>query len=127
AMERSRVVVATAYGGPEVLQVVEQEVSDPGSDEVLLAVRAAGVNPVDWKMYSGTRGSDASALPMRLGMEASGVVAAVGPDAVGPAGPLAVGDEVIAYRIAGAYAERVVVPAAAAVPKPPEVSFELAG
>src|SRR5439155_7684349 len=126
-MARSMVVVAAAYGGPEVLQIVEQQVADPGRGEILLEVRAAGVNPVDWKTYSGARGSDPSALPMRLGMEASGIVAAIGPDAVGPAGPLTVADEVIAYRIAGAYAERVVVPASAAVPKPREVSFELAG
>lgn len=120
-------VVATAYGGPEVLELVEQEVAEPGPGEAVLEVRAAGVNPIDWKLYSGARGQDPSALPMRLGMEAAGVLIAVGPDATGPAGPLAVGDEVVAYRIAGAYAERVVVPAAAVVPKPPEVSFELAG
>src|SRR3954451_13580915 len=126
-MTRSAVVVATAYGGPEVLELVEQEVAEPGPGEAVLEVRAAGVNPVDWKMYSGVRGRDRSVLPMRLGMEGSGVLIAVGPDAVGPAGPLAIGDEVIAYRIAGAYAERVVVPAVAVVPKPPEVSFELAG
>jgi NADPH2:quinone reductase len=126
-MMRSVVVVATAYGGPDVLELVEQEVSEPGPGEAVLEVRAAGVNPVDWKMYGGARGDDPSALPMRLGMEASGVLIAVGPDAAGPAGPPAVGDEVVAYRIAGAYSERVVVPAAAVVPKPPEVSFELAG
>jgi len=123
----TRVVVATAYGGPEVLEVVEQDPGEPGPGEVLLEVRAAGVNPIDWKRYSGTRGDDPSQLPMRLGFEAAGVVAAAGPDASGPAGPLDPGDEVIAYRIMGAYAERVVVPAAAAVPKPPAVSFELAG
>jgi NADPH:quinone reductase-like Zn-dependent oxidoreductase len=126
-MSSSTVVVATAYGGPEVLELVEQEVAEPGPGEAVLEVRAAGVNPIDWKLYSGARGQDPSALPMRLGMEAAGALIAVGPDATGPAGPLAVGDEVVAYRIAGAYAERVVVPAAAVVPKPPEVSFELAG
>jgi NADPH:quinone reductase-like Zn-dependent oxidoreductase len=124
---RSAVAVATGYGGPEVLEIVEQEVAEPGPGEAVLEVRAAGVNPVDWKMYSGARGRDPSALPMRLGMEGSGVLIAVGLDAVGPAGPLAIGDEVVAYRIAGAYAERVVVPATAVVPKPREVSFELAG
>jgi NADPH:quinone reductase len=126
-MARSAVVVAVAYGGPEVLRLVEQDVGDPGPGEALLEVRAAGVNPVDWKRYSGALGREESALPMRLGMEASGVLAAVGPDAVWPAGALAAGDEVIAYRIVGAYAERVVVPTGAVVPKPPAVSFELAG
>jgi NAD(P)-dependent dehydrogenase (short-subunit alcohol dehydrogenase family) len=48
----------------------------------------------------------------------------VGRDAEGPAGPLHSGDEVIAYRIAGAYASHVVIPAASVVPKPPALSFE---
>src|SRR3954454_6241799 len=120
-------VVAMDYGGPEVLRLVEQDVPDPGPGEVVLEVRAAGVNPVDWKTYSGNRGNDPDALPLPLGMEASGVVAAAGPDAHGPAGPLTARDEVIAYRIYGAYAERLVIPASAAVPKPAELSFELAG
>ena len=46
---------------------------------------------------------------MRLGVEAAGVVTAAGPDAVGPAGPVAVGDEVIAFRASGAYAAELVV------------------
>jgi NADPH:quinone reductase-like Zn-dependent oxidoreductase len=117
-------VVAVAYGGPEVLRVVEREaVPEPGPGEALLAVRAAGVNPVDWKRYSGVRGHDPDALPLPVGFEAAGVIAAVGPGATG----LREGDEVIAFRIAGAYADHVVIPAAAAVPKPPEVPFDLGG
>jgi NADPH:quinone reductase-like Zn-dependent oxidoreductase len=61
---------------------------------------------------------------MRLGTEAAGVVTAVGDQAVGPRGPIAVGDEVILYRASGAYADRVVLDAGSAVPKPPEMSFE---
>jgi NADPH:quinone reductase len=114
----SRVVVATAFGGPEVLSVVEQPAGTPGPGEVLLEVRAAGVNPADWKGYTGAFGTDPAKLPLRLGFEASGVVTAVGPDAVGPAGPLSVGDEVIGFRLTGAYATDLVVPAAALVPKP---------
>jgi NADPH2:quinone reductase len=112
------VVVATAFGGPEVLSVVEQPPGSPGPGEALLEVRAAGVNPADWKGYTGVFGTDPSKLPLRLGFEAAGVVSAVGPDAVGPAGPLAVGDEVIGFRLQGAYASALVVPAAALVPKP---------
>ncbi|TML95887.1 MAG: NADP-dependent oxidoreductase, partial [Actinobacteria bacterium] len=62
-MSRSAVVLATGYGGPEVLELVEQEVAEPRPGEAVLDVRAAGVNPVDWKMYSGARGRDPSALP----------------------------------------------------------------
>jgi NADPH:quinone reductase-like Zn-dependent oxidoreductase len=88
-------------------------------------VRAAGVNPADAKMYGGLFGTSLP-LPMRLGMEASGVVTAVGDDAVGPRGPITVGDEVILYRINGGYADRVVVDARSAVPKPANMSFEQA-
>jgi NADPH:quinone reductase-like Zn-dependent oxidoreductase len=122
-----RVVVATAFGGPEVLAVVDRPAGRPGPGEVLLEVRAAGVNPVDWKRYGGTFGTEASQLPMRLGSEAAGVVAAVGDAAMGPAGPIAAGDEVIAFRAEGAYAARLVVPASAVVPKPASLGWEQAG
>ncbi|WP_369138510.1 quinone oxidoreductase family protein [Modestobacter versicolor] len=122
----SRVVVATAFGGPEVLAVVEQPTRSPGPGEVLLEVRAAGVNPSDWKTHTGAFGADPARLPLRLGSEASGVVAAVGPDAVGPAGPLSVGDEVIGFRLRGAYAAELVVPGRALVPKPATLDFDQA-
>jgi NADPH2:quinone reductase len=114
----SRVVVATAFGGPEVLSVVEQPDVPPGPGEAVLEVRAAGINPADWKAYTGEFGRDASRLPLRLGYEVAGVVSAVGEDATGPAGPVAVGDEVIGFRVQGGYADRLVVPASALVPKP---------
>lgn len=125
--DTSTVVVATAFGGPEVLSVVDRPISEPGPGEVRLDVRAAGVNPVDYKVYSGTFGRDPGQLPMRLGSEAAGVVAAVGPDAVGPAGRIEVGDEVIAYRAPGAYASALVLPASAVVPKPAALSWAEAG
>jgi NADPH:quinone reductase len=112
------VVIAAAYGGPEVLSVIEQPGRDPGPGEVRIEVRAAGINPVDAKSYSGAFGADPARLPIRLGAEAAGVVTAVGPDAVGPAGPVQAGDEVIAFRAPGAYAAELVVPAQAVIPKP---------
>jgi NADPH2:quinone reductase len=114
----SLVVVATAYGGPDVLSVIDESVPEPGPGEARIEVRAAGVNPVDYKVYSGAFGADPARLPLRLGSEAAGVVTAVGPDAAGPAGPVAVGDEVIAFRAPGAYAAELVVPGPALVPKP---------
>jgi NADPH:quinone reductase-like Zn-dependent oxidoreductase len=116
-------VVATAVGGPEVLGVVDEPDRDPGPGEVVVEVRAAGVNPIDYKRYGGGMGAPPS-FPMPLGSEAAGIVTAVGPDASAPRGRVAVGDEVIAYRIDGAYAERVVVPASAIVPKPPQIDWE---
>ena len=119
----SAVVIATAFGGPEVLSVVDQPAGEPAPGEARIQVRAAGVNPVDWKQYSGQMGADPARLPMRLGAEASGVVTAVGPDAggldaVGPGGPVRVGAEVIAFRAPGAYAAEVAVPVDSLVPKP---------
>ena len=112
------VVIATAFGGPEVLSVADEPVPEPGPGEARIEVRAVGVNPVDWRVYSGAMGADPSRLPIRLGSEAAGVVTATGPNAVGPAGPIAAGDEVIAFRVSGAYAAELVAPAQALVPKP---------
>jgi NADPH:quinone reductase-like Zn-dependent oxidoreductase len=116
-------VLATAYGGPEVLSVVDEPVAEPGPGQARIEVRAAGVNPVDYKVYSGRMGADPARLPLRLGSEASGVVTAVGEGALGPAGPVNTGDEVIAFRAPGAYAAGLVVPAQALVPKPPALDW----
>lgn len=123
----SAVVVAAGFGGPEVLSVIDQPPGEPGAGEVRIAVRAAGVNPFDYKVYSGMFGRDPAELPLRLGFEAAGVVTAVGPDAVGPAGPIAVGDEVVVYPAPGAYASELVIPASSAVPKPANLSWPEAG
>jgi NADPH:quinone reductase-like Zn-dependent oxidoreductase len=122
----ARAVVATGYGGPEVLSLVEVPIDPPGPGEVLIDVRAAGTNPYDYKSYSGEFGRDPAKLPMRLGREASGVVAAVGEGAEGPAGALREGDPVIAYPVLGAYASLLVAPATSVLPKPAALSFEQA-
>ena len=120
-------VVATAYGGPEVLAVVDAPVGAPGPGEVSVEVRAVGTNPIDYRVYSGQLGSDPDRLPMALGSEAAGVVTAVGGPEVGPGGPIAPGDEVVLYRIEGAYASEVVVPSSTVMPKPSTLTFEEAG
>jgi len=107
-------VIATAFGGPDVLSVIDEPVSEPGPGQVRIAVRTAGVNPVDWKMYSARPGADPALLPIRLGLEAAGVVTAAGPDR-----PAAVGDEVIAFRAPGAYAGRWWCPPRRWCPSPP--------
>jgi NADPH:quinone reductase len=122
----ARVVVATGLGGPEVLAVVREAVDRPGAGEVRIAVRAAGINPVDWKRYGGSMRAGIE-LPMRLGFEAAGVVTEIGGEAVGPAGPVAVGDEVIAFRVDGGYADELVVGASTVVPKPAVMSWVQAG
>jgi NADPH:quinone reductase-like Zn-dependent oxidoreductase len=114
------VVIATAYGGPEVLSVIDEPTPQPGPGEARIEVRAVGVNPADYKSYSGAFGTDPARLPIRPGFEAAGVVTAVGPDAIGPAGPVSAGDEVI---VSGAYAAELVAPAQALVPKPAELDW----
>ena len=122
----TRIVQADRQGGPEVLSVTEVETPTPGAGEVLVDVRAAGVNPVDYKIYGGAMG-DAGEFPQRVGMEVAGVVAAVGEGAQGPDRAWEVGDEVIGYPVSGGAADQVVVPAEDLVPKPATLSFEAAG
>ena len=110
----ARVVVASAYGGPEVLSVVDLPVGAPAGGEVLIAVRAAGVNPIDQKRYSGAFGTDPAALPMRLGFEVAGVVAEVGPGVT----EVEPGQEVIGYRVDGGYASELIAPVTSLTPKP---------
>ena len=68
------------YGGPEVLQVVDIDGPHAGPGQVRIAVRAAGVNPSDWKRRAGLyRDFDEVIFPSGGGVEASGVVDEVGP------------------------------------------------
>ena len=116
----SRRVVAAGYGGPENLEVQEVEVGEPGAGAVRVSVRAAGVNPADVKAYRNE--GDPARLPLPLGYEAAGVVAAVG------AGTSAsVGDEVIVFRTGGAYATDLVVDDSRLTPKPPSLDWPEAG
>jgi NADPH:quinone reductase and related Zn-dependent oxidoreductases len=124
-----RAVVAAAYGGPEVIEVVDVESREPGPGEVTIAVRAAALNRWDAKQAAGAAGTDPAKLPMRLGSEAAGVVTAVGADAVSLEGEtLAVGDEVYGHKLRGAQASELTVKAGLLVRKPPQRSFvEAAG
>lgn len=122
----TRTVVAQAYGGPEVLALQDIELPDLGEGQVLVDVRAAGTNPFDYKVYSGEMGDDPARLPLPVGLEVAGVVAAVTPGATGYTGPLTVGDEVIVTNVNGGYADQVVANAADVGHKPQNLSFEQA-
>ncbi|HWD75975.1 MAG TPA: NADP-dependent oxidoreductase [Solirubrobacteraceae bacterium] len=63
------------FGDPEVLELVELDDPHPGEGQIRIAVRAAGVNPIDWKVRSGAMGGD---LPRQTGVEAAGVVDELG-------------------------------------------------
>lgn len=99
----------------------------PGS--VLIEVRAAGVNPVDWKVMAGSLdGLMDAVFPVIPGWDVAGVVRQVGVDTP----EFTVGDEVYAYARkesvhAGTFAELVAVPAAAVAHKPASLTFEQAG
>jgi NADPH:quinone reductase-like Zn-dependent oxidoreductase len=120
----TRTVVATAYGGPEVLALQDITLPKPGQGQVLVDVRAAGANPVDYKLYSGDMGADPARLPMPIGMEAAGVVVEAAPGAAGYTGALTTGDEVIVTVGSGGYADQVIADASDVGHKPESVSFE---
>ncbi len=124
-------IVATGFGNPDVLKVVSTELHAPGRGEVEIRVRAVGVNHVDYTIYSNpnytkSHGASPPTFPLKLGVEAAGMVTAVGAEAMGPAGPIVPGDEVIAYRITGGYADTIIVTASVVVPKPTKLSWEQA-
>ncbi len=116
----TRAVLAVAFGGPEALTVTEIDVPEPGPGQVVLDVRAAAVNPIDWKLYAPSPTADPSRLPLRLGIEVAGVVVETGPSVRW----LAPGDEVVAWRVTGGYAGRIVVSEQATVRKPTALAWE---
>ncbi|CPR33412.1 Putative oxidoreductase [Mycobacteroides abscessus] len=123
-MNMTQAIVATSYGGADVLEFRDITTPGPGPGQVLINVKAAGVNPIDWKLYSGAFGTDPDKLPMRLGLEISGTIAAVGAGVDG----LVPGDDVIAAGQIGGYATRVIAAADQVFKKPASLSFnEAAG
>lgn len=111
-----------ANGGPEVQEFLEIDMPTPLPADLLVQVRAAGVNPVDWKIRSGAYGpTPPENFPVVFGFEASGVVRAAGKDAKG----FAVGDEVFGRAApgSGTWAEFTLLIADGTTHKPPHVSF----
>ena len=110
------------YGGPEVLRLVDVPELSPGEGQVRVAVRAAGVNPADWKLRSGMMGGEPIAEERGAGFDLAGVVDAVGPGAE----PWSVGDEVLGGAATGAYAEQALADAGALARKPAGLTWEVA-
>jgi NADPH:quinone reductase-like Zn-dependent oxidoreductase len=110
-----------AYGSPvQLLELPDPEISDP--HQILIAVHAAGVG--NWDDIVRTGGWDVGGVPpMALGVEAAGVVCAVG----AAASRFRVGDEVLTHSVPlqhhGAWAELLLVPEGHAARKPPGMSF----
>lgn len=117
--DRMLAAVATRAGGPEVLQLQHVATPTPGPGEVLVRVHYAGVNPVDWKLQE--RG--ALPYPAIPGGDFAGEVVGTGPQVEGVAcGALVAGIADPRGR-GGSYAEYVVVPTDAIVPKPARYSL----
>ncbi len=116
-----RAYVFTAHGGPEVERFEEVPSRAPADGELLVEVRAAGVNPVDWKIRSGfvPGGGTPAPLPTVFGNEVAGVVTAVGPGVR----EFAVGDAVFGNPLTGGYTSSTLLPVALAARKPAELSF----
>ncbi|MFY0596986.1 MAG: NAD(P)H-quinone oxidoreductase [Cognatishimia sp.] len=108
-----RAVEITEPGGPEVLKPCEYPIPTPGAGEVLIKVAYAGVNRPDALQRAGLYRPPASASPLP-GLEAAGVIAAVGPNV----NEWKEGDEVCALLPGGGYAEYVLTPAAHCLPVP---------
>lgn len=111
---------APAPGPVDTWAFDEVEVAPPGPGEVTIRVRAAGINPADAKHVAQAR--PGAVFPAPIGYELSGDVIATGPNAVGGSGPLAVGDEVVAFRVQGAYATEITVAARDVFAKPATLS-----
>ncbi|MGW2402973.1 NADP-dependent oxidoreductase [Streptomyces sp. NPDC001739] len=116
----SRAITFSEYGPPEVLQLSEVAAPEPGPGQVRIRVRAASVNPLDIKIRSGLMaGTVPARFPVLLGLDAAGVV-----DAVGEGADAAVGDEVLGVAVGGSYGEYALLDRPVA--KPEALSWEVA-
>ncbi|MGI5142244.1 MULTISPECIES: NADP-dependent oxidoreductase [unclassified Streptomyces] len=121
-----RAIVANRYGGPETLETAEVDDPKVGPDSVLVRVKAAGVNPVDWKIVAGFLDPIMYVhFPLVPGWDVSGVVEAVGLDAP----EYSVGDEVFGYVRKdevqhGTYAQLVAAPVRTLALKPASLSWQ---
>ena len=95
-------------GGPEVMELVDLPVPQPKPNEAVVKIDAAGVNLID--VYN-REGHYKASLPLVLGKEAAGVIAALGSDLRENAHGLAVGDRVAYSSVLGSYAQYAAVPA----------------
>lgn len=121
-----KAIAINEFGGREVLKYVELPTPEPGEGEVLVRVKAAGVNPVDWKIRAGfLKDFLPHAFPLVLGWDLAGVVEKVGYSAR----RFKVGDDVYAYCRRpviqhGTYAEYVAIPESYLTLRPKAISVE---
>jgi NADPH:quinone reductase-like Zn-dependent oxidoreductase len=111
------------YGGPEVLELVDVPELQAGPGQVRVAVRAVGVNPIEWKQRSGmTAAVSPREFPSGLGVELSGVIDQVGAGVE----EFQVGDEVFGFGTSPTYAQSALAAPAGLLRKPPTVDWATA-
>ncbi|MFG1687504.1 NAD(P)-dependent alcohol dehydrogenase [Nonomuraea sp. NPDC049269] len=114
------------YGGPETMRLEEFELPSPQAGEVAVTVKAASVNPIDWKLRQGQlKMLTGRSFPRGMGSDFAGVVRAIGPGVT----QFKPGDEVFGIarlKESGAYAEAVVTRESYLALKPAELLFEQA-
>ncbi len=120
-----RAVRFEQYGGVDVLDVVDVEAPVAGEGQLVIAVKAAGINPGEGKIRDGAlHAMFPATFPSGQGSDLAGIVEQVGAGV----GAFSVGDELIGYTDdRSSQAELVVVSADNVTPKPPEVPWEVAG
>ncbi|MDA0999676.1 MAG: NADPH:quinone reductase [bacterium] len=112
------------FGGPEVMKVAEAPDPNPGPGQVLVRVRAAGVNPVDTTFRSGNHPlAKGLKLPWTPGIDAAGEVISVGEGVKG----FQKGDRVFGSAMSGSYAEKSLLNAVRMAHLPSNLSFEEGG
>ncbi|MDP4098311.1 NADP-dependent oxidoreductase [Paenibacillus sp. P96] len=122
--EKMNAAALAEFGGPEVLRLIQVHVPEIGAHEILVRVKAAGVQPADCAVRSGWTPPGATiTFPQIVGNEFSGIVVQLGENV----SDFAMGDEVTGFRSLGCYAEYVAVPADQVVRKPHSMSWEVAG
>lgn len=122
--DTARAVRFSEYGGPEVLQVVDVPMPEPGDEEVLVEVFATGLNPVESAIRRGAHSERwPVTFPSSQGTDLAGIVVATGPGV----SAFSRGDEVMGFVDRGAHASHVVVPERHLLMKPPELTWEVAG
>ncbi|GAB3617930.1 NADP-dependent oxidoreductase [Okibacterium endophyticum] len=119
----SRAVVYERNGGPEVLRLVEREEQQAAPSEVRVKVVTAGLNPVDWKIFTGFAPHYKTELPAGAGNDFAGVIDQVGAEVTG----WSVGDEVFGGARHRAVAEHIVVDPGTLHRKPDQLRWEQAG
>ena len=120
----ARTVQFSEYGGTDVLAAVDAPELTAGPGQVRIAARAAGINPIDWKIMRGfMRDMIPLTLPAGLGSDVAGVVDQVGTGVT----EFQVGDEVMGRSLTPAISESALAEPTSLIAKPADIGWDVAG